>query len=129
MYHILGFFRNFQDMFLIFCLFQQSPPVINFPMYGPCNIHLLCIMVKFWNTLLDTHRNPFNICQGRFMYVRILLPHWFYVHVSHFLHLTSKHQTGTWPMVLLHTLHNVTNNEKYSQNSNEDYLINEIKNA
>jgi hypothetical protein len=32
-------------------------------------------------------------------------------------------------MVLLHTLHNVANNEKYSQNSNEAYLINEMKKA
>jgi hypothetical protein len=32
-------------------------------------------------------------------------------------------------MVLLHTLHNVANNEKYSQNSNEAYLIKQMKNA
>jgi hypothetical protein len=49
--------------------------------------------------------------------------------LSHFLHLTSKHQTWTWSMDLLHTLHNVANNEKYSQNWNAAYLINEMKNA
>jgi hypothetical protein len=32
-------------------------------------------------------------------------------------------------MVLMYTLHNVANNEKYPQNSNEDYAINEMKNA
>jgi len=32
-------------------------------------------------------------------------------------------------MVLLHTLHNVANNEKYSPNSNEAHLMNEMTNA
>jgi hypothetical protein len=46
-----------------------------------------------------------------------------------FLHPTSKHQTWISSMVSLHSMHSATNNEKYSQNSNEASLVNEMKNA